>query len=82
MTKKLFYEDPYMKEFEAEVVEVNENKVVLSETCFFPEGGGQVGDTGELNGLKVINTIKEGAELVKAGDQVIPAGGKLIHVME
>jgi len=82
MTKKLFYEDPYQKEFEAKVIEIQDTKVVLDRTCFYPEGGGQVGDSGEINGIKVINTIKEGAEIVKVNGQEISSGGKVFHVLE
>lgn len=82
LTKRTYYEDMYQKEFEATVIEITGNKVVLSNTCFFPEGGGQVGDTGDINGMKVINTLKEGALIVRVGDQEIPTGGKIIHLLE
>jgi len=58
-TGKLFWEDPYQKEFDAEVLEINGNQVVLDKTCFYPMGGGQVGDTGEINGMKVVDTRKD-----------------------
>jgi len=82
MTRKLFYEDTYMKEFTAKAVEVSANKVVLDQTCFYPEGGGQVGDTGEINGIKVIDTVKEGTEIILVEGQEIPAGGKTVHILE
>jgi Ser-tRNA(Ala) deacylase AlaX len=52
-TFKLFHEDPYLKKFEAEVVEISGSKVVLDRTAFHPEGGGQSGDTGDVGGTSV-----------------------------
>ena len=50
--EKLFYKDPYLKEFDGEVLSAAlENgawKVVLSATAFYPEGGGQPADHGKL----------------------------------
>ena len=59
-TEPLFWRDPYQKEFEARVVSVNGRGIVLDKTCFFPQGGGQVGDTGFLNDVRVIDTRKDG----------------------
>jgi alanyl-tRNA synthetase len=48
-TKLLYYQDQYVKEFEARVLKVLSDKyLVLDRTCFFPEGGGQPADTGYL----------------------------------
>ena len=56
MTEKLYYTDAYIKEFEAECVQTYEKDgkyvAVLDRTAFFPEGGGQAGDIGEINGIK------------------------------
>jgi alanyl-tRNA synthetase len=52
-----------MREFDAEVVGVGGNFVVLDRTCFFSRGGGQVGDTGELSGSRVVETLREGDEV-------------------
>jgi Ser-tRNA(Ala) deacylase AlaX len=64
MTRKLFWEDAYVREFDATVSSVAGNQVVLDQTAFNPRGGGLVGDLGTLNGLKVVDTIKTGADAI------------------
>ena len=48
MTEKLFYQDGYMREFDARVISCEQTgekyQVVLDQTAFFPEGGGQYAD--------------------------------------
>ncbi len=82
MAKKIFYEDPYMKTFEAKVVSVSGNRVVLNQTCFFPEGGGQVGDTGTISGIRVVDTVKENTEMAIIDGSEVPVGGEVVHIME
>ena len=64
-TEKLYYKDGYMKEFTAEVVSCEKEKkgyrVVLDRTALFPEGGGQFGDSGWIDDVRVLDTQeKEG----------------------
>lgn len=72
-TRTLYYEDPFMKEFDAEVVKVIDDWVVLNQTAFYPEGGGQPYDTGTLkvNGeeVKVTNVQKVGKVILHRVDK-------------
>jgi Ser-tRNA(Ala) deacylase AlaX len=58
LTKKLFWEDMYMKDFTARVVSIENNEVVLDQTAFNPRGGGLVGDIGWINDSRVVDTTK------------------------
>lgn len=64
VTEKLFYIDPYLKESEAEVKDIisKDNKVfvVLDRTPFYPEGGGQPSDIGEIDDVKVTYVYEKG----------------------
>ncbi|MBN2202201.1 alanyl-tRNA editing protein [bacterium] len=81
-TRKIFESDPYLKEFEATVLEVNAlpqgQGVVLDRTCFYPEGGGQPCDYGTLDGLPVRSVTESDGRIIhsvegasfKPGDKV------------
>jgi misacylated tRNA(Ala) deacylase len=58
MTRKLFWEDAYIKEFDAKIGSATSNEIILDQTAFNPRGGGLLGDTGFLGGAKVVDTKK------------------------
>lgn len=68
MTERLYYIDQYIKEFEAQVISCTQGKsgyeVILDKTAFFPEGGGQPGDRGFIGGVKVLDTVEKGGEVI------------------
>ena len=71
MTELLYMDDSYLREFEAQVVEVSGGRVVLDRTAFYPVGGGLPSDTGVL--------LKEGEEY--RVEEVRKEGGKVWHVV-
>ena len=84
MTQELFREDSYLKTCTANVTESTGNLVRTDQTVFYPLGGGQPGDTGEISWgggrAMVIDTryvdgdiahvLEESAALPQPGDQV------------
>ena len=77
-TEKLYYQDAHQAAFEARVVSCQPGKhgydVVLDRTCFYPEGGGQPGDTGFLSGVRVTDTHERGGEIVHFCEQPLSEG--------
>jgi alanyl-tRNA synthetase len=62
MTDRLYYQDSYLTEFRARVVDASpdQQRIYLDRTAFYPTSGGQPFDTGQLGGLDVIEVIDEG----------------------
>lgn len=67
MKELFYYQDAMMQEFTADVVHTGTdnlgNYVVLSNTAFYPTGGGQPHDTGSIDGLEVSNVEKVEEEI-------------------
>jgi len=80
MTRRLFWEDMYTREFDAVVTTVDEGRIVLDQTAFNPRGGGLVSDTGTLGGLNVKEVVKEGDEIFHVVDgHGAPKQGDTVH---
>jgi len=63
MTEKLFYKESYTKELVAKIVRIDDKKVFLDKTIFYPQAGGEPSDTGFIEKYRVIDTQKEGSEI-------------------
>jgi alanyl-tRNA synthetase len=74
----LFYKDDPM-EFEAKILKVFENSVVLDKTSFYARGGGQEPDHGIIAGSKVVDVNKHGGVIVHQLDGQIPKEGEIVN---
>lgn len=76
--KKLYYDSPYIKEFEGTVLSCIQGKkgweIVLDKTAFYPEGGGQPADTGTLGDVRVLDVHERGGEIVHYTDGPLTVG--------
>ena len=76
MTRELFLQDSYLREFEAGVVKLEGREVVLDATAFYPGGGGQPPDKGTLGigpvHASVVDARREGGRVVHVLDRPIP----------
>ncbi|MEM2969917.1 MAG: alanine--tRNA ligase [Candidatus Bathyarchaeia archaeon] len=75
-TRRLYYENVYIKEFKAKVLRSVGNRVVLDQTAFYPEGGGQPPDYGFLKfdrkQSKVVDVQKVGGVIVHFLEGPVP----------
>lgn len=78
MTRKLYYIDSHLMEFEATVTECrtfeNGCAVILDSTAFFPEGGGQSADTGYIGDVRVTDVQETGGEILHFCEKPLPVG--------
>lgn len=68
MSQKLYYENLYAREFDAEILNQYEHDgkfhVILDKTLFFPSGGGQPFDTGFIGGVEVQEVLEKNGEII------------------
>ena len=71
-TQALYYEDSHLTRFSARVRSCTPEKgryaVTLDATAFYPEGGGQAGDTGTLGTVRVLDTQEREGEVIHLCD--------------
>jgi alanyl-tRNA synthetase len=76
MTERLYYNDCYLREFQARVVEVADDgrRVWLDRTAFYPSSGGQPFDVGMLGGVAVRDVVDEDGRVAHVLERAISAG--------
>lgn len=67
MTEKLYYQNSRLARFSARVTACEKTKdgwaISLDKTAFFPEGGGQLADTGVIGAVRVTDVQERGGEI-------------------
>ena len=83
---ELFYRDEYAREFDAEVISCQKGKkgyeVVLSDTVFYPEGGGQPADRGTLGQVNVLDVKRRNGEILHITDAPLEPGMTVHGVLD
>ena len=76
-TETLFYKDDPM-EFEAKVIKVLGDQVILDKTSFYARGGGQEPDLGTISGFNVVNVDKHANIIVHKLEGGVPKEGETV----
>ena len=80
-TEKLYYKDSHCVEFTALVLDCRETArgpaLILDRTAFFPEGGGQLADTGSLGAVKVLDVHEKEGEILHYCDGPLMPGERV-----
>ena len=87
MTDRLYYTDPYLRQFDAIVVsaEARDGRmfVRLDRSAFYPTSGGQPFDTGALGGARVVDVFDEtdspDGDVIHVVDGGAPGAGQAVH---
>ncbi len=78
LTSKLYYEDAYIKVFNASVLSCeftgNIYKIILDKTAFFPEGGGQKADSGFIGDVKITDVQETDGEIIHFSNEALIVG--------
>src|SRR5438128_12645186 len=73
-TERLYYNDPYLLEFDAKIIEAraigDRLGLVLDKTAFYPTSGGQPNDLGMIDDVPLVDCLED------------EASGDIIHVIE
>ena len=70
MTTKLYQKDVYLREWDSKITSIRRKdapqtfEIILEESAFFPEGGGQSCDLGTVSGYQVLDVQEEGDDVI------------------
>lgn len=72
LMKLIYLEDSYQKDFDATIQSISGDRIILDQTAFYPQSGGQPSDHGILSkGVDVFNV-----------QQAEPSNGQIVHILD
>ncbi len=85
-TVPLYYNDAYIRKFNAKVIYCQNNELVLDQTAFYPEGGGQPADGGYIifnnENIKVLDVQKYGKVIVHKIEKNVPVNSEVTGIID
>lgn len=63
MTELIYFEDQYKKELDAEIIQIERNRILLNKTIFIPQSNNEPGDFGKINNMKIAGSKKDGKDI-------------------
>jgi len=68
LSKRLFYEEPYLQEFKGKILEKvridGKPALILDNTCFYPTSGGQPNDLGCIQNVLIVDVIEDNEKII------------------
>ena len=68
LSKRLYYEEPYLQEFKGRILEKikidGKPALILDNTCFYPTSGGQPNDLGYIQGVSIVDVIEDNEKII------------------
>ena len=69
MTRKVFWEDPYLTRLETRIASVRDSDVTVEETILYALSGGQESDHGTIGTSRVLEARKDGGDIIYTLDE-------------
>ena len=63
MTEKIYQKDAYLREWDAELIRIEDGAAVFTSTIFAPEAGGQPCDLGSAGGFPIVSVEERKGEI-------------------
>ena len=75
MTELIYYKNQYLKETEAKITKIENNRILLDKTIFIPQTNTEPGDYGKINNIKISGSKKEDKNIWHIFTKSIPFQG-------